>query len=91
MGGAIYVGHYQGADVLCVNVSDVEAADMAFTFNKRDNSFLRRWLAVSAVTSLTANIGFIGFYNAAATAKGPFPVAPSIASRIRWQRNHAVR
>lgn len=70
VGAAVNVGNQQGADVLCVDIGNVEAADMTFTFDQRDNGFLGGGDTVSAVTGLAAHIGFIGFYNAAATAKG---------------------
>ena len=68
VGGAVNIGNEQSADVLCVDVSDMKAADMTFTLHKGNNCLLGSGTAVSEVTGFTAYIGFIGFDYAAATA-----------------------
>jgi len=67
--GAFNIGSDKRADVFGVHIGNVKAANMAFAFDKSDNGFLFGWLAMCAVAGLAANVGFIGFDNAAATAK----------------------
>lgn len=64
MGLAVHVGDDQGANVFRVEIGDMEAADVSFALDQRDDDLLFRDFAPSAVLSLAADIGFIGFDDA---------------------------
>ena len=73
---AVNVGHDQAAKVLRVNVGDVEAANVAFTLDQRDNGLLGSGLAGGAVLGLAADEGFISFDNFIGATEGTGPGGP---------------
>jgi hypothetical protein len=73
--GTVNVGHDQPAQVLGIDVGNVERAGLTVALDKGDNGLLRGRLAVGAVLSLAANIGFIGLTTVLGPPRGPFPSA----------------
>src|SRR5690606_17854154 len=67
--GAIDVRDNERANVLGVDVGDMEGTGVAVTLDKGDNSLLGSGLAGGAVLGLAADIGFIGFDNAVRAAE----------------------
>lgn len=61
---AVHVCDDKGANVFRVEIGDMEATDVAFALDQRDNDLLFRDFAPSAVLRLTADVGFIGFDDA---------------------------
>ena len=59
--GAVNVGHDQSANVLGIDVGDMEAAGFAIALDKRHDCLFGCRLAGGAVTGLAADIGFVGF------------------------------
>src|ERR1700733_6685579 len=53
------VGNDQWAHVFRCHVGDMEGASASVALNQSDNRLLWRWLAVSAVLRLAADIGFV--------------------------------
>ena len=68
--GAVNVGDDQAAQVLGVDIGNVERTDMAVTLDKGDNGLLGSGATGGTVLGLAADIGFIGFHNGVRTAKG---------------------
>jgi len=67
--GAVDVGHDQSANVLGIDVGNVERTGVTVALDKGDNSLLGGRLASGAVLGLAANIGFIGFDNLVGAAE----------------------
>ncbi len=64
------VRHDQPANVLRIDVGNVEAANVAVALDKGDNGLLRSGLAGGAVLGLAADIGFIGLNNGVGATEG---------------------
>ena len=86
--GSVNLGNDKAAHFGGGDVSNMIAGNVAVTFNKGDNRLVCARSAGSAALGLSANIGFIDLYNLVRAAEGP--QSTFMASRMRWQRNHAV-
>lgn len=65
---AVNVGDNQAAQMLGIDVGDMERAGFAVALDQRHNRLLGGGLAGGAVLGLAADIGFIGFDNGVGTA-----------------------
>jgi hypothetical protein len=87
LGGALHVGSENATNSCRVNVGNMERAGHTVMLNQRDSCLLGGGLAACIVLGLAANKGFVGFDNGIRlAAKATVGSAPSIASRMRWQR-----
>ena len=68
--GAVDVGDDKGANVLGIDIGDMERAGATVTLHQCDNGFLLGRLTGGTVPGFAAHIGFIGLYGALGTTKG---------------------